>query len=156
MDLSSPNLLLVKPISKDLPRVPSTNKEARKLKFVPPPTIEHKAIAYVLKRSNGQVTKPPQIMEDPTIENSPCYTLPHCSKSENPTPTKPSCHIVAAVTVTTNPPTPTNRGAEVDCYIKKQVKEPNADKPSCHTAAAIKTITTNTDNPSCHTPVTPL
>ena len=73
MDLSSPNLLLVKPIAKDLPRVPSTNKEARKLKFVPPLTIEHKAITYLLKRSNGQVTKPPRIMEDPTIENSPCY-----------------------------------------------------------------------------------
>ena len=59
MVLSSPNLLLVKPIAKDLPQVPSTNKEAHKLKFGPPPTIEHKAVVYALKRSNGQVTMPP-------------------------------------------------------------------------------------------------
>jgi len=75
MDLlaSSPDLMLVEPIAENFLEYLLLNKEAHKLKFVPPPTIEHKSIAYVFNEINGQMTRQTRIMEDPTIEKPSCY-----------------------------------------------------------------------------------
>jgi hypothetical protein len=45
-------------------------KEAHKLKFVPPPTIEHKVLTDVLKEINGQEMRQTQITEETQIENT--------------------------------------------------------------------------------------
>ena len=72
MDLlaSSPHLMLVEPISKDHHEFLLLYREAHKLKFVPHPTIEHKAIAYVFNEINGHTAKFPQTMVDLTIEKT--------------------------------------------------------------------------------------
>jgi hypothetical protein len=71
MDLlaSSPHLMLVNPISNDH-RESFYSKEAHKLKFVPRPTIEHKAIASVFNEINDQATRFPQTLVDLTIEKT--------------------------------------------------------------------------------------
>ena len=64
MDLlaSSPDLMLVEPIAKNYLEFLLLYKEAHKLKFVPPPAIKHKAIAYVFNEINGQVTRHQKIL----------------------------------------------------------------------------------------------
>jgi hypothetical protein len=72
MDLlaSSPHLMLVNPISKDHREFLLLYKEAHTLKFVPRPTIEHKAIASVFNEINDQATRFPQTLVDLTIEKT--------------------------------------------------------------------------------------
>jgi hypothetical protein len=70
MDLlaSSPHLMLVEPISKDHHKFLLLYKEAHKLKFVPLPTIEHKALTDVFNEINGHTAGFPQTLVDLTIE----------------------------------------------------------------------------------------
>jgi len=59
-----PSLLLMEPFAKTYLKFLQLHKEAHKLAFVPPLTIEHKVLAEVLNKINGQVTRPIRIMED--------------------------------------------------------------------------------------------
>ena len=70
MDLlaTSQFLLLSDPIAKSFSEFVLLYKEAHKLKFVPLPTIEHKALTGVLNKINGYEVRKTQILENTTIE----------------------------------------------------------------------------------------
>ena len=70
MDLlaTSPTSLLVDPISKTSCEFLLLYKEARKLRFVPPPSIKHKVLADVFKEINGHEMRQTPITEETTIE----------------------------------------------------------------------------------------
>ena len=67
---TSPTSLLVDPISKTPHEFLLLYKEAHKLKFVPPPTIEHKVLADVFNKINGHEMRKKPITEVTQIEKT--------------------------------------------------------------------------------------